>query len=64
MVYTCDFASKSALQVCAYLRSIDEGADGYNKAWDAWSDKQNLPVGLMVEHIDQNKVSAVACQFV
>lgn len=33
-------------QVCAYLRSIDEGADGYNEAWDAWADKQNLPVRL------------------
>ena len=34
------------LQVCAYVRNIDDGADGYNEAWDAWADKQNLPVRL------------------
>lgn len=32
------------IQVCSYLKSIDEGADGYNEAWDAWVDTQNLPV--------------------
>ncbi|KAL3154570.1 hypothetical protein ABBQ32_014026 [Trebouxia sp. C0010 RCD-2024] len=35
---------QNILKVCSYLRSIDEGADGYNKAWDAWVDQQNLPV--------------------
>ena len=33
-----------AVQVCSFLRSIDEGADEYNAAWDAWCDRENLPV--------------------
>lgn len=30
--------------MCSFLRSIDEGADEYNAAWDAWCDRENLPV--------------------
>lgn len=37
------------LKVCTYLRSIDDGADGYNEAWDAWVDQQNLPVRTTIE---------------
>ncbi|KAL3154571.1 hypothetical protein ABBQ32_014026 [Trebouxia sp. C0010 RCD-2024] len=40
---------QNILKVCSYLRSIDEGADGYNKAWDAWVDQQNLPVRTTIE---------------
>lgn len=37
-------ATCPCIQVCSYLKSIDDGADGYNEAWDAWVDTQNLPV--------------------
>ena len=37
-------ATCCCIQVCSYLKNIDDGADGYNEAWDAWVDTQNLPV--------------------
>ena len=40
----CRPATCCCIQVCSYLKSIDDGADGYNEAWDAWVDPQNLPV--------------------
>ncbi|DBB04211.1 TPA: hypothetical protein ACH3X1_013243 [Trebouxia sp. C0004] len=37
-------SKKNILKVCSFLQNIDEGADEYNAAWDAWCDRENLPV--------------------
>ncbi|DBA67560.1 hypothetical protein WJX79_002170 [Trebouxia sp. C0005] len=42
-------SKKNILKVCSFLRSIDEGADEYNAAWDAWCDRENLPVRTTIE---------------